>query len=202
MNDLRDPREQLNGIRGWLLVFEIVLCLNVCWCALDVVLTLVSGIRNGYFAVYLIASVPYLATLVLLILCLVFLNRRNPRFRIFFAVQTGLGVLSTVFLAVSEGRLTGDMLQLGSYGWTAYLFLSDRVRITCGLPPKRSNTLWCIEQYEKARAEAAEAERAAAQSDRAGRARRRIPGVRSRPRRFLSGPADRTARPRAAQQTR
>ena len=58
MNDLRDPREQLNGIRGWLLVFEIVLCLNVCWCALDVVLTLVSGIRNGYFAVYLIASVP------------------------------------------------------------------------------------------------------------------------------------------------
>ena len=93
---------------------------------------------------------------------------------------------------MSEGRLTGDMLQLGSYGWTAYLFLSDRVRITCGLPPKRSNTLWRIEQYEKAQAEAAEAERA----------RRRIPGVRSRPRRFLPGPADRTARPRAAQQTR
>ena len=120
------------------------------------VLTLVSGIRNGYFAVYLIASVPYLATLVLLILCLVFLNRRNPRFRIFFAVQTGLGVLSTVFLAVSEGRLTGDMLQLGSYGWTAYLFLSDRVRITCGLPAKRSGIAGNALEFAAARAMEAE----------------------------------------------
>ena len=95
---------------------------------------------------------------------------------------------------------------LGQVAWLAYLFCSERVRITCGLPPKRRNTQYLIEQYVQAAAaaarDAAEAQRIDALNAREDRHSADVARkLRSHARRYASAPRG-SARPRAFRKVR
>ena len=149
MERLRDPREQRNGIRGWLLVFAIILCV-----------TILQGVRAIYEVAIFYSSLwfvlPYAVLLVLFLLCFIQLLRRKIMFRKFFVAAVAVNVALACFAAIVQKNPTVLLSNVAGLLWCVYLYRSDRVRITCGLPAKRSGIAGNALEFAAARAVEAE----------------------------------------------
>ena len=148
MERLRDPRAGRNGIRGWLLVFAIILCV-----------TILQGVRAIYEVAIFYHSLwfvlPYAVLLVLFLLCFIQLLRRKIMFRKFFVAAVAVNVALACFAAIVQNP-TVLLSNVAGLLWCVYLYRSDRVRITCGLPAKRSGIAGNALEFAAARAMEAE----------------------------------------------
>lgn len=203
---LFDPRVKWNGIGGWLLVFAIVLGLNTVPLFIQafMILSILFSAHNGLLLLTCLVDFVYLG---LLLASLILLLRHRIAFRWCYAAVVALNVCLLVWiLSIGSRQMNACLPLLGQVAWLAYLFCSERVRITCGLPPKRHNTQYLIEQYVQAAAaaarDAAEAQRIDALNAREDRRNASIASaLRGHARRYASAPRG-SARPRAFRKVR
>lgn len=151
---LFDPRVKWNGVGGWLLVFAIVLGLNTVPLFIQafMILSILFSAHNGLLLLTCLVDFVYLG---LLLASLILLLRHKISFRWCYMAVVALNMALLIAALAGGGTPKEYASMLGQFAWLSYIFLSERVRITCGLQPKRRNTQYRIEQYEQAAADAA-----------------------------------------------
>lgn len=129
VNPSQSKQRDLNGVRGWLLLFNIYAWLTLCTYTLAAISS--SMLSGADKAINLIASVP---AILMLFLVVRLLRARNILFRKIYVIFTCFTALMLLVQTLRGNPITGlAQLPLGELLCCLYLYRSKRVRVTCGL---------------------------------------------------------------------
>lgn len=124
------PIKDLNGLHGWLKFFYAMGVIEVVFSGIGFALSFAYGMQGA-----LLAGIAYLPTIVLLIIMLCQMGKRNIAFRKTYIILVVLNCVTFILGVIVKADMNISDVPIGSFLWLFYLYNSERVKITFGLKP-------------------------------------------------------------------